>query len=292
MGYEFSKKSNDLFSQIHNFCNFVLMKQETAIKLPCWLDRLIFDGLKANYCPSYFDMTNIDDDKVRSLNYIGTYFPRSYAEAYNIFSDYFTTSQSCFISKEELSVFDFGSGTGGEIIGLLTVLDEQFQNLKKVRIVALDGNHNALRIYEKILAEFIKHVDIQIESKTAAIHIEDFYDLQVLDDVVQKQFDIIISFKAICEFVTKQQFEKLNPYEHIASFLLPKLNDNGLMLLEDVTTYNNTSQEWLPKMMDKGLAVAKCRVIAQNNGYNQIYLITHSHKHNDISKVAWRMIKH
>ena len=262
------------------------------MRLPQWLDELIFNGLGAKYCRSNSDITVIDWDKNDVFNYLGTYFPRSYAEAYNIFSDYFKTAQSSFISKEELSVFDFGSGTGGEIIGLLTVLNEQFQNLKKVRIVALDGNQNALRIYEKVLFEFTKHVDIQIESKTAPIHIEDFYDLQILDDVVQKQFDIIISFKAICEFVTKQQFEKQNPYEHIASFLLPKLNDNGLMLLEDVTTYNNTSQEWLPKMMDKGLAVAKCRVIAQNTEYNQAYLITHSHMHNDTSKVAWRMIIH
>ena len=259
--------------------------------LPTWLDDYIFKELKANYCPSYSDMTNIDDDKAKTLNYLGTYFPRSYAEAYSIFSEYFQNNKSDFNQKEELSIFDFGSGTGGEIIGLLTVLNEQFPNLKKVRVVALDGNLYALQLYEKVLNELYKNIKIQVENNSAQIYIEDFYDLDILNIVMKNQFDIIISFKAICEFVTKDQFEKQNAYEYISKFLIPKLNGKGILLLEDVTTYNNTSQEWLPKMLDKGLIASKCKVVARNEGYNQLYIITHSRKKNDLSKVAWRMIK-
>lgn len=260
------------------------------ITLPQWLDTLIFDELKAQYRPQYSDMTNIDDDKEKTLNYLGTYFPRSYAESYCIFSEYFKSNNSVFADEEELSVFDFGSGTGGEIIGLLTVLSEQFPNLKLVKIVALDGNENALQIYESILRIFQMYINVQIENNTAPIHIDDFYDLHILDKVMKKRFDIIMSFKAICEFVTKEQFEQQNAYEHIAKFLTPKMKDNGILLFEDVTTYNNTSQEWLPIMMDRGLRLANCAVAKKNEGYNQTYLITHSHKTNDKSKVAWRLI--
>lgn len=259
--------------------------------LPKWIDDLIFDTLGAKYKPSFSDMTNIYDSREETLNYLGTYFPRSYAEAYSIFSDYFGNYFPEWQNREEISIFDFGCGTGGEIIGLLTVLSEKFTKLKKVRIVALDGNQNALRIYEKVLAEFQKQTYLLIENNSAPIFIEDFYDLNILDNVLRKNFDMILSFKAICEFVTKDQFEKQNAYEHIAKFLLPKLSEGGIMLLEDVTTYNQTSQEWLPKMMDKGLKEVNCKVVMQNEGYNQTYLITHSHKTNDISKVAWRMIK-
>lgn len=261
------------------------------MNLPPWLDTLIYDSMKANYCPSYSDMTNIDDDEERTLNYLGTYFPRSYAESYCIFTDYYQKYKDCISVKEELSLFDFGCGTGGEIIGLLTVLNEQFSNLKKIRIVALDGNPKALRKYEKILSIFEKKVSMQIKNRTIPTPIDDFYDLHIVDDVLNEQFDIIITFKAICEFVTKDRFEQQNAYGHIVKFLLPKLKDNGILLLEDVTTYNDTSQEWLPTMMDEGLANTKCCMIAKNVGYNQIYTITHSHKIDDRSKVAWRMIK-
>ena len=260
------------------------------ITLPQWLDTLIFDELGAKYSPSYSDMTNIDDDKEKTLNYLGTYFPRSYAESYCIFSEYFRANNTYLSNKEQLSIFDFGSGTGGEIIGLLTLLNEQFPNLKLIKIVALDGNQNALQIYEKILKTLQMHIDVQIENNSAPIHIDDFYDLHVLDKVMNKRFDIIMSFKAICEFVTKEQFERQNAYEHIAKFLTPKIKEDGILLFEDVTTYNNTSQEWLPIMMDKGLMLANCVISKKNEGYNQTYFISHSHKTNDKSKVAWRLI--
>lgn len=261
-----------------------------GITLPIWLDDLIFKELKAQYHPQYSDMTNIDDDKEKTLNYLGTYFPRSYAESYCIFSEYFKANHSIFANKEEISIFDFGCGTGGEIIGLLTALGEFYPNMKTVRIVALDGNQHALRLYEKILVEMQHRLEFKLDNHSAAVMIDDFYDLSILDSVVTDRFDIIMTYKAICEFVTKQQFELHNPYCHIAKFLFPKLKDHGILLLEDITTRSDVAQEWLPKMMDKGLKEANCIVAYKNEGYNQTYYITHSHKRKDRSNVAWRMI--
>ena len=260
-----------------------------GITLPIWLDDLIFKELKAQYRPQYSDMTNIDDDKEKTLNYLGTYFPRSYAESYCIFSDYFKSNNSKYANKEELSIFDFGSGTGGEIIGLLTVLDGLFPNLKKIRIVALDGNQHALLLYEEILSAFQKRTQIAIKSSPAHLHIN-FFKLEKLDSVMTEQFDIIVTFKAICEFVSKKQFEEINAYEHVTKFLLPKLKDNGLLLLEDITSKDEDLDEWLPKMMDKGLLSVNCTIVARNESYNQTYIINHSRKTCDKSKVAWRMI--
>ena len=259
--------------------------------MPKWLDNYIFGDLKAAYCPSYSDMTNVDDNNEKTLNYLGTYFPRSYAESHSIFNEYFKSNLADYANKEELSIFDFCSGTGGEIVGLLASLGSYLPHLKKVRIVVLDGNHHALRLYEKILDKLRGTVHFRIENQTAPLMIDDFYDLSTLDSVMLERFDIIVSFKAVCEFVTKHQFEKQNPYEHIAKFLLPKLKEEGVLLLEDVTTYNDTSQEWLPIMMDRGLKAANCNVLIRNKDYNQTYFITHSRKSNDKSKVAWRMVK-
>ena len=132
---------------------------------------------------------------------------------------------------------------------------------------------------------------MKVISSPAHLHIN-FFKLEKLDAVMAEQFDMIISFKAICEFVSKKQFEEINAYEHVAKFLLPKLKDNGLMLLEDITTKNKDLDEWLPKMMDRGLKALDCSIVSQNEGYKQIYTISHSHKQNDVSRVAWRMVKH
>ena len=261
------------------------------MELPLWLDALIYDELKAQYCPRRSNMTNIDDDMEESLNYLGTYFPRSYVEAYCIFSDYFQKHDSEFTNQEKLSIFDFGCGSGGELFGLLTALSEQRSQLKEIKIVAFDGNQNKLRLYEKVMDRFQETASFQIRNRIIPDKIDDFYDMSIIDSVITDNFDIILTFKAICEFVTKQQFETKNPYLHFVQTFLPKLFNEGIMVIEDVTSINETSEEWQSKTMDDGLLNANCRIVDKNMWYYQKYTISHSHKKIDESKVAWRIIK-
>ena len=265
---------------------------QNSVTLPQWLDHLIFEELGAKYCRSNSDMTVIDWDKNDVLNYLGTYFPRSYAESYCIFREFFFHYPNQFENKEDISIFDFGCGTGGEIIGFLTALSESNQKLKKVRIAALDGNPHALRLYERIFKECKCHLNYEAKTQVVPLEIEDFYDLSVLLSVLQGEFDLVMTFKAICEFVTKDRFEKQNPYAHIVRNFIPKLKSEGLMVVDDVTTYNNVSQDWLPKMMDTGLTmVSNCHVLMRNEGYNQTFTVHHSNREADLSKVAWRIIQ-
>jgi len=257
--------------------------------LPQWLDNLIFDQLGAKYCRSNADMTVIDWDKNDILNYLGTYFPRSYAESYCIFSEFLTKWPNRFMNKTELSVFDFGCGTGGEIIGLVDALNN-LPKLKYIHIHALDGNYHALRLLEHIVNRYSDKTNYSIILDVIPLIIEDFYDFDVLSSVLEEKYDIFMSFKAICEFVSKERFEHQNAYTHIARKYHSRLNDDGIMVLADVTSYNDVSQEWLPRMMDLGLAQADCRIILKNDGYNQTFVVSHKKKQKDISKIAWRIV--
>lgn len=236
-------------------------------------------------------MTVIDWDRNDILNYLGTYFPRSYAEAYCIFSELFRKFPQKWNNIGNLSVFDFGCGTGGEIIGMVTAMAEKVPKLQTIEVKALDGNAHALRLLEKVAAESSSHISINLHIHVLPCRVDDFYDLSILDSVLNGSYDIFMSVKAICEFVTKDCFEKKNAYKHIVDFMLPKLHENGIVFVEDVTTYNNTSQEWLPKMMDKGLAHLTKHILLKNNGYNQSFAVSHSKRKADISKVAWRIIQ-
>lgn len=226
------------------------------------------------------------------LNYLGTYFPRSYAESYCIFDDYFDTHQSALLQRENISIFDFGCGTGGEIVGLIEQLKKHNKELNQIKVYALDGNHHALRMCESVLDSTSKILDVPVQFHPIAITIDDFYDLSILESILHGNYDIIITFKAICEFVSKERFNQNNAYDHIVKTMLPKLQKNGLMLIVDVTSYSDTTKEWLPQMMDKGLLSQPCQILHKNEGYNQPIYISHSHKTNDVSKVAWRMITH
>lgn len=63
--------------------------KERKVVLPTWLDTIIFDDLSASYCRQKKDMVVLEWNRDDIKKYLGTYFPRSYAESYCIFSDFF-----------------------------------------------------------------------------------------------------------------------------------------------------------------------------------------------------------
>lgn len=209
-----------------------MRKMVTDIELPQWLDEFIFEELGAKYCRSCSDMTVIDWDKKDVLNYLGTYFPRSFAESYCIFGKFLSCYSDRWTDVDSLSVFDFGCGTGGEIIGLSMAIAKNVPNIKNIDIKALDGNAHALRLLEKIVTFSSTKIGIKTHVHVTPCKIDDFYDLSILDSVLDNSYDIIMSVKAICEFVTKDCFEKKNAYKHIVEFMFPKLKDNGIFFLK------------------------------------------------------------
>lgn len=265
--------------------------KERKVILPTWLDTLIFDNLSANYCRQNKDMVvlewGIDDIK----KYLGTYFPRSYAESFCIFSNFFSKEKNVYENSKELSIFDFGCGTGGELIGFIMAVKNQLPNIEKIVIRALDGNSYALRCLECILEKTSEISCLDIESYLIPVVIDDFYDMKVIDQVITQSYDFIISFKAICEFVTKQQLEQQNPYEYIINMFMPKLSPKGVICLADVTSFNTVSQNWLPDMLDNASKYCNADILYRNSGFNEDYHITHTHHRNDVSKIAWRIYK-
>lgn len=260
-----------------------------CVTLPAWLDDYIFNHLGARHNRINGNMVVLEWDKDKILDYLGTYFPRSYTEAYCIFKQYLQ-EKATFATDESLNLLDFGCGTGGEIIGLATALVECRPNVKKLKVKAIDGNQYALNRFDDIKDEFNKRNTLQIVCNPSAVRVDDFYDLGILDAILGSHYDIITSFKAVCEFVAKQQFEEKNAYEHLAKFMLPKLSDTGIMLLVDVTSKNEIAQEWLPDLMDQGLRNAGAVVWGRNPMNNQTFVVHHSRQKGDISKVAWRLI--
>lgn len=266
-----------------------MVLKEREINLPQWLDDYIFNHLRARYNRINGDMVVLEWDQDKICDYLGTYFPRSFAESYCIFKQYFQ-GRDIFTTEETISLLDFGCGTGGEIFGLATVLIECRPNIKTLKVKAIDGNQYALNRFDDIKDMFNKCMPMQIVCNPSAVKIDDFYDLSILDVILDSHYDIIISFKAVCEFVTKQQLEEKNVYEHLAKFMLPKLSDTGIMLLVDVSSKNKITQEWLPDLMNRGLRNANAVVLEHNPMNNQTFVVNHSRQRGDLSKVAWRII--
>lgn len=259
------------------------------IKLPMWLDSLIYKETKATHQPCRKDMIVLNWDKARIINYLGTYFPRSFTESYCIFTKYFALKKDLYKETSTLNIFDFGCGTGGELLGLLWAIIENIE-VANINIKALDGNFNGLRILEDIIARFKVEYHVGVNLHVMPLKIDDIYDMSLIYSRIPDDNDIILIFKSICEMASLRQFEERNPYEHVLRLMLEKINSTGVICLADVSSFNEEQQEWLPKLIDKACQEVKANVFMRNDNYNELYIVSHSRKMKDSSKLSWRLL--
>ena len=108
------KDVNELPDSTSDKSTIKFHKSKTII--PHWLDLALFNHLSAVYSPEYKKFEyNLDIDSEDVKVYLGTYFPRSYAEAFCIFDDLFKSRQYMEELKRVpvINILDYGCGTGG-----------------------------------------------------------------------------------------------------------------------------------------------------------------------------------
>ena len=282
----------------------------TNIILPLWLDDYIFKRLNAKYQPSYTRFSyNLDLNKEECKVYLGTYFPRSFAEGFltldSILHD--TSIISILKAKQVVKILDFGCGTGGELLGFLHALENQVESNLSVKIIGIDANHHSLRMLEEILNCYNSRGRNKVEFVVAPCFIETQSDLSTISNIIGTDFDFIITSKAIGEFENKNLIED-NGYEFFARVFAPLLCKTGIMAIIDVTTKNEQNGLFLPQIMNIGVNafISKSqglfKSIAPCSGqsslgpckhrcfYKKDIYISHSAKANDHSKVAVRLI--
>lgn len=276
--------------------------------LPLWLDKYLFEELGANYAPEHTRYEyNLDLDENELKVYLGTYFPRSYAEIFCIFDNVFQNKSICQVykNKKDINIFDFCCGTGGELIGLLSALDKYFHDEKNINIIVCDGNEKALNYLHKI----IDKANILSRHKYSFLSIHK--EIKKLDDVERLNlpscsFDIELCDKVCCEFISHGVNK--NSYEYLASFLSKRLSKNGLLVMLDVTTKCEETMMFYPQMMNSQInnfvrgsseietllplscaTYKDCRIPCFTQ---QTFRVTHVQKKDDESRVSYRILCH
>ena len=288
----------------------LLMGEPEIHDLPSWLDDFIFEKLDADYAPDHERYEyNLDLGAKELLTYLGTYFPRSFAESEALFEKLFarTRYEKLMKGKSRLDVLDLGCGSGGEIFGLLSFIEERMPGVKEVRVLAIDGNNGALRLFEQIMGEFKRHSRLHTEYQVGPVAISDEETLREVASLLGSRFDVILSFKAICELVAKRRITG-NAYAFCAGMLAPFLSDCGVMLLVDVTIKKEAIGQFLPLYFNAGLneflrqsggefetilpAVCRGKVGRCTAGcfFKEEVCVQHSEKMYDWSKVVYRFV--
>ena len=280
--------------------------RKSLTTLPHWLDKFLFEQLSAVYAPEYSRYEyNLDSTESEVRVYLGTYFPRSYAEAFCIADNLFQNAKikDIFNSLQNIRVFDFCAGTGGELIGLLSAIDKYFSESKNIDIVACDGNEIALDKLSKILDKHSSYSPHQFNVKIENRKISSEENIARLHDT-QDKYDFILCDKVVCELILHGVVQ--SGYKGVARYLGNMLSANGLLLMLDVTTKEEKSQKFYPQIMNSQIneliresedletllplscgtnkdCIASCFI-------QQTFMVTHRQKHKDESRVCYRIL--
>lgn len=278
--------------------------RKTKTILPHWLDKKIFNDYHAIYAPDHDRYEyNLDLNEIELKVYLGTYFPRSYAEMFCIVDNLMQNKYlKRTMEQEEISVLDCGCGTGGEILGLITAIGKHLPHAK-INITAIDGNDGALAIL-KNLVESNPNKNVQVELSTFNQTLSTIEEVEKLAFEIKK-YHFVLCDKMVCELISKEVLPT-NAYAIMAKKFATFLHENGLLIVLDVTTKDEHSGYFYPQLMNREINdyVHKSRTIetllplscAWHDGcrefcfMQQTFRVSHSHKSNDESRVCYRVL--
>lgn len=136
----------------------------------------------------------------------------------------------------KLRVFDLGCGCGGELIGLLEAVRNKLPNVKSVVIQAMDGNPYGITICHTLIGLYKIKYGLSINFDIRCESFDSITQLKSIPGRIGERYDIILSFKALNEIVTRGSWGCVNPYKEFQEAFSSCLNANGILCMADVDT--------------------------------------------------------
>ena len=281
--------------------------------LPPWLDSYIYNELYALYDPRYKRFEFNDDlNEEEAKIYLGTYFPRSYAESFLIFDNLFANSKyrEEVENKGKLIIFSIGSGSGGDIMGLLIALDKRIKPKISVSIVSLDINTHSLALQKSVINRYksLSSRTIELIQFTDRISGKETFAKYSANAFPNASIDFLLFSKVGCELHAKELFKGTNVYYELLDSFKTKVSSNGVVVMIDVTTKAD-GLEFMPTILNRGISrftsnhqefstllPISCNKYENNCCHpcfcQQEIFVTHCKKINDISKICYRIVAH
>lgn len=302
-----SQSATDLFPVI------CIDAQGIKVKIPNWIEDLLFKELGAKHQPSGrnrdFD-NNLDADEASIQTYLGTYFPRSLAESFTIFDSLLSEeSYASHLSGEgTIDICSVGTGTGGDLLGLILALEKRLPRKAVIRIISIEGNAGAHERACRIIASAQGRLGSTIEPSFTNYVFrgpKPFENISSLMPSKSVAFDFVISSKMLNELDGAKVSER--PYEEFCEAFTAMLKPCGALMVLDVTSPNSANGQWTPEVLNgqvngflkknqgfKTILPLLCNSFEEQcerqcYTQNRIY-VTYRNISNECSKICYRVI--
>jgi len=231
----------------------ILSPKCVPFSLPRRLQDFISREVGWNYSPKRDDYGLTDN--VPIADYMGTYFPRSFVEAYFFMSLLLQKAPiaESFLDRSEISIADIGSGTGGNSLGVLWAIRDHCLlsdfEFPTVMATSIDKSEDALKTQTRMIrALFPDRVNNDLE----LLHYRSGADfLKNVDRRMYSSgpFDMIMGWKSICEFYRSDAdyLQNRGMYAEVLRLGDKHLENDGILAVCDVTNPPYPShQRFLP----------------------------------------------
>lgn len=275
-----------------------------TIEFPGWLEDLIYNkfGATRNYEGSMFQSKDWNEEQIKG--YLGTYFPRSYGEARYIFDYNFITlsdaAKERFSNCTNMHVLDFCSGTGGQLLGLLDCIEDNFKSVTNVTVSYIDANPIAYLYLDRILKarKEILNSRINVKVEYLICDIKSINDIKIANVWAKcrcSKYDLVMTFKGLCEFVKSDVDAVRKLYTEYMSQFHNLIAEKGFFVVEDVASYVKIegNDKWMDNLLCDGLSAADKfeYQFSRNQDWEQSIQIKMA-KHKELkSNVIWHVLR-
>lgn len=297
----------------NSFPTICVDAQGIKVRIPQWIENLLFEELGANHQPSGrnrdFD-NNLDADEASIQTYLGTYFPRSLAESFTVFDSLLSEeSYAASLSDEEtIDICSIGTGTGGDLLGLILALEKRLPQKAVIRITSIEGNAKAHEKARQIIASAQDRLSSSIKASFVNYIFEGprpFEDISSFVPSSNASFDFVISSKMLNELDGAKVSER--PYEEFCEAFTTVLKPRGALMVLDVTSPNGANGQWTPEALNGQVN----SFLNKNQGFKTIFpllcnsfeeqcerqcytqnpiYVTYRNISNECSKICYRVI--
>ena len=290
---------------------------EAITQLPDFLDDQL-KSMNAEYRQLRLEAsTNFENTPKKNRIYLGTYFPRTVIESWNIFQELLRIPiiSKAFSQKKSIRILDIGSGTGAAVIGILLALKNWANGNIPVDIISLDINEDALSKQGEILKSLSNHlpfkVDYQLRHEPLPFELDNF--VTALENIAKDEgqtFDIVTSWKCLCEFYNVNYAQAQGIIRNSIGLASQMLVPKGLCVLSDITNRpTNHNFEYFSMILNReanehdsdDAAISRTiipipcarnsRTCNDSKCFTQrIFEVNHRLAHNDITKISYRVL--
>ena len=223
------------------------------LSLPKSIELVLFKKLGAKYCQTPEDvMETLESTPEQNKLYLGTYFPRTFFEAYTTLYEInkIPIIREMIRDKKNFYILDIGSGVGGYALGLIWAINE-IHGHKTINLLSIDGDEEKLEIQKEIFN--LLGMDVNISTLTKLFTSDDFQDN--LTELSKYKFDIVVASKFIVEIIRSQtKSPKRRLYQEFLSTIENQIFEIGpsIVIINEITEpITNGKKDYVPYSINR-----------------------------------------